>query len=86
MLRIHGHSFRIGGATELLLGGIPSHVVASIGRWKSMAFLLYWRKVSKVVANSFSSSYDPKRFLAIERSFDKFRTHLNIPSSASSTV
>jgi hypothetical protein len=86
MLRIHGHSFRIGGAMELLLGGISPHVVASISCWKSMAFLLYWWKVSEVVTNSFSSSYDPKRFLAIERSFDEFRTCLNIPSSALSTV
>jgi hypothetical protein len=85
MLKVHGHSFRIGGATELLLGGIPPHVVASIGRWKSMAFLLYWRKVSEVVANTFSSSYDPVRFLSIEKSFEDFRTRLNIPLSSLSS-
>ena len=82
LLRVHGHSFRIGGATELLLGGIPPHVVASIGRWKSMAFLLYWRKVSEVVSNTFSSSYDPDRFQSIERAFEEFRSRLKIPSSA----
>ncbi|RXW15088.1 hypothetical protein EST38_g10767 [Candolleomyces aberdarensis] len=85
LLKIHGHSFRIGGATELLLGGIPPHVVASIGRWKSMAFLLYWRKVSEVVSNTFSSSYDPDRFQSIEKAFEDFRSRLKIPASAVSS-
>ncbi|KIO22575.1 hypothetical protein M407DRAFT_43894, partial [Tulasnella calospora MUT 4182] len=36
-----GHSFRIGGATELLLQGRPLDVVQKQGRWKSSTFLLY---------------------------------------------
>ncbi|KAJ3774000.1 hypothetical protein FB446DRAFT_686865 [Lentinula raphanica] len=40
---VHGHSFRIGGAVELLLAGVTPEVVAAIGGWTSLAFLLYWR-------------------------------------------
>ncbi|KAF6744316.1 hypothetical protein DFP72DRAFT_1052206 [Ephemerocybe angulata] len=29
---LDGHAFRIGGSTELLLGGVPPHVVAMVGR------------------------------------------------------
>ena len=39
---ISGHSFRIGGTTELLLCGVPPDVVKMMGRWKSDAFLIYW--------------------------------------------
>ncbi|KAG2053677.1 hypothetical protein BDR06DRAFT_840679, partial [Suillus hirtellus] len=38
-----GHSFRIGGTTELLLRGVPPHIVKVLGRWSSDAFLRYWR-------------------------------------------
>lgn len=40
---ISGHSFRIGGTTELLLRGVPPHIVKALGRWSSDAFLRYWR-------------------------------------------
>ncbi|RXW17778.1 hypothetical protein EST38_g8068 [Candolleomyces aberdarensis] len=82
LLRVHGHSFRIGGATELLLGGMPPHVVASVGRWKSLAFLLYWRRVSDIISNSFSSSYDTSRLDSVNKSFEEFRLRSNIPASA----
>jgi hypothetical protein len=36
-----GHSFRIGGSTELLLTGVPPDIVAALGGWTSFAFLLY---------------------------------------------
>ncbi|KAF9218783.1 hypothetical protein BS17DRAFT_642718, partial [Gyrodon lividus] len=38
-----GHSFRIGGTTELLLAGVPPDIVKALGRWSSDAFLCYWR-------------------------------------------
>ncbi|KAJ6502990.1 hypothetical protein DFH09DRAFT_844939, partial [Mycena vulgaris] len=38
-----GHSFRIGGTTELLLAGVNPDVVQAMGRWKSEAFKVYWR-------------------------------------------
>jgi len=37
-----GHSFRIGGTTELLLSGVPSDVVKTMGRWSSDSFVRYW--------------------------------------------
>ncbi|KAG2748063.1 hypothetical protein P692DRAFT_201663971, partial [Suillus brevipes Sb2] len=40
-----GHSFRIGGTTEMLLSGVPPDVVKALGRWSSDAFLRYWRKL-----------------------------------------
>ena len=43
-----GHSFRIGGTAELLLRGTPPDVVMLQGRWKSRAFLRYWRKVEVI--------------------------------------
>lgn len=48
--RLTGHSFRIGGTTELLLAGVDPDVVKVMGRWSSDAFLRYWRSVSDIVA------------------------------------
>jgi len=45
---VSGHSFRIGGTTELLLRGVAPDVVKIMGRWKSDAFLRYWRSVEAV--------------------------------------
>ena len=47
--RITGHSFRIGGTTELLLAGTPPDVVKKAGRWASDAFLRYWRSLEDIV-------------------------------------
>lgn len=44
-----GHSFRIGGVTELLLRGVPPEVVAKQGRWRSDAFLKYWRRIETII-------------------------------------
>ncbi|KAE9384337.1 hypothetical protein BT96DRAFT_771237, partial [Gymnopus androsaceus JB14] len=41
--RMTGHCFCIGGTTHLLTSGIPPDVVKALGRWKSDAFLKYWR-------------------------------------------
>jgi hypothetical protein len=40
-----GHSFRIGGTTELLLAGVAPDVVKAMGRWSSDAFHRYWRSL-----------------------------------------
>jgi hypothetical protein len=40
-----GHSFRIGGTTELLIAGTPPDVVKAMGRWSSESFLRYWRSL-----------------------------------------
>ncbi|KAJ7142884.1 hypothetical protein C8R44DRAFT_866161 [Mycena epipterygia] len=42
LLAVFGHSFRIGGSTELLLAGVPCDIVAALGGWTSLTFLLYW--------------------------------------------
>lgn len=62
---LDGHGFRIGGATELLLGGVPPHVVAMVGRWQLLLFLKYWRLVAEIIVNLYSSSYDTSRIEAI---------------------
>jgi hypothetical protein len=47
--RITGHSFRIGGTTELLRRGVPPDVVKMAGRWSSDSFLRYWRKKEDIL-------------------------------------
>jgi hypothetical protein len=49
LARITGHSFRIGGATELLCRGVPPEVVKMAGRWSSDSFLRYWRKPEDIL-------------------------------------
>jgi hypothetical protein len=46
--RITGHSFRIGGTTSLLRAGVDPKVVKQMGRWKSDAFLIYWRGLEEI--------------------------------------
>ena len=41
--RSTGHSFRIGGTTELLTTGTAPDVIKTMGRWSSYSFLRYWR-------------------------------------------
>ncbi|KAJ3771947.1 hypothetical protein FB446DRAFT_644331 [Lentinula raphanica] len=43
-----GHCFRIGGTTHYLLSGINPDVVKVFGRWKSSAFLTYWRHLESL--------------------------------------
>lgn len=47
--RLTGHSFRIGGTTELLRRGVDPSVVQVIGRWSSNAFLRYWRRLDEIL-------------------------------------
>ncbi|KAF8646289.1 hypothetical protein AX14_009087 [Amanita brunnescens Koide BX004] len=62
-----GHSFQIGGTVELLLSGVPPEVVASLGSWLSMAFLLYWCKLDEIIPNHILSAYNKQRLnVAIE--------------------
>ena len=41
--RISGHWFQIGGTTFYLVSGVPPDMVKKFGRWRSQAFLEYWR-------------------------------------------
>ncbi|GAA5931268.1 hypothetical protein JCM1841_000879 [Sporobolomyces salmonicolor] len=47
---IAGHSWRIGGATFYLLAGIHPDFIKKIGRWRSDAFLRYWRNIKVIAA------------------------------------
>ncbi|KAK4699153.1 hypothetical protein P7C70_g7112, partial [Phenoliferia sp. Uapishka_3] len=47
---LKGHSLRIGGATQLLMNGIPPMVVQATGRWASDAFMVYWRHITVILA------------------------------------
>ncbi|KAE9404092.1 hypothetical protein BT96DRAFT_813919 [Gymnopus androsaceus JB14] len=45
-----GHCFCIGGTTNYLILGIPPDVVKALGRWKSDAFLRYWRDLESLAS------------------------------------
>jgi hypothetical protein len=45
---ITGHSFRIGGTTELLVRGVPPDIVKMLSRWSSDSFLRYWRHLDSI--------------------------------------
>ncbi|KAK4701555.1 hypothetical protein P7C70_g4669, partial [Phenoliferia sp. Uapishka_3] len=48
---LDGHSIRIGGATQLLLNGVPIKIVQKMGRRATeSSFALYWRYASIVIS------------------------------------
>lgn len=51
MQRITGHCFRIGGTTALLRAGVEPDVVKMAGRWRSDAFLRYWRAIDNIISS-----------------------------------
>ncbi|KAG2337080.1 hypothetical protein BDR05DRAFT_978613 [Suillus weaverae] len=67
-----GHCFCIGGASELLLRGIPPDIVAMQGRWKSRAFLEYWRKIESILPLFVTSSSMDARIALVYLSMDSF--------------
>jgi hypothetical protein len=81
LLQIHGHSFRIGGAVELLLAGVPPEVVAAIGGWTSLAFLLYWRRLREILPMSTARAYRQSDIDHLSKIFDDFRVRRKIPQS-----
>lgn len=78
LLTVAGHSFRIGGSTELLLAGVPCEVVATIGGWTSLAFLLYWRKIEHIIPMNVAKAYDKKKVEEMAKAFEEFRIANNI--------
>lgn len=73
-----GHAFRIGGAMELLLQGVPPDVVATQGRWKSQAFLDYWRQINSILPLFISSSADSTCLLSLNSIMDNFARRTNL--------
>jgi hypothetical protein len=78
---LFGHSFRIGGATEMLLLGIPPDVVMVQGRWTSRAFMEYWRRSHEILPRYIAMN-STRRYLlnpdTMITSFRAFRLHHNI--------
>lgn len=58
-----GHSFRIGGATKLLLSRVDPWIVMKQGRWSSKAFLRYWRNIEEILPLFIGDSLDGFRSL-----------------------
>ena len=46
-----GHSFRIGAATSAAAAGVPDHLIKTLGRWESAAYLLYIRTPRETLAS-----------------------------------
>ncbi|KAI0751137.1 hypothetical protein C8Q80DRAFT_1217985 [Daedaleopsis nitida] len=67
-----GHCFRIGGATELLLRGTHPDVVATLGSWKSKAFLDYWRRIEVIIPLFISQASDLGRIQLMRQSMEDF--------------
>ncbi|KAF8076565.1 DNA breaking-rejoining enzyme, partial [Lyophyllum atratum] len=61
MPRLTGHAFRIGGATELLLRGVDPMIVRTQGRWKSDAFLEYWRRIDGILSLFMTNAFAEDR-------------------------
>jgi hypothetical protein len=80
LAHVLGHSFRIGGAVELLLAGVSPEIVAATGGWTSLAFLLYWRRMEEILPMSTSRAYQRSHIDALAKIFEKFRVDNRIPS------
>lgn len=79
LTHVLGHSFRIGGAVELLLAGVPPEIVAATGGWTSLAFLLYWRRMEEILPMSTSMAYRRSHVDDLAKIFEKFRVDNHIP-------
>ena len=75
---VNGHSFRIGGASELLTAGVSPEVVARQGGWTSLTFLLYWRRVEQILPMNIASAYKRKRLQELAIEMEAFRIRNNI--------
>ncbi|EIN14054.1 DNA breaking-rejoining enzyme [Punctularia strigosozonata HHB-11173 SS5] len=76
---LSGHCFRIGGTTHWLLQGAPTEIVAAIGGWTSLAFLLYWRKVEDIIAAGLVDAMSKSDAARLGKKVDEFRVSRGIP-------
>jgi len=78
LAHVLGHSFRIGGAVELLLAGVAPEIVAATGGWTSLAFLIYWRRMEEILPMSTSKAYKQSHVAELASIFEEFRIAHNI--------
>ncbi|KAJ6616506.1 hypothetical protein B0H10DRAFT_1799433 [Mycena sp. CBHHK59/15] len=78
LLAVFGHSFHIGGSTELLLAGVPCEIVAVLGGWTSLAFLLYWHKIEHIVPMNVGKAYNQDKIAEVAKAFEAFCVSNNI--------
>jgi hypothetical protein len=76
---VDGHSWRIGGTTELLMAGVSPEIVATLGGWTSLAFLLYWRRIEEILPMNIAKAYKKKRIQELAVELENFRVRSNIP-------
>lgn len=80
-MNVHGHSFRIGGAVELLIAGVSPEVVAAIGGWTSLAFLIYWRRFEEILPTHILKAYDSNQISRLKSTLDDFKKANKISDS-----
>jgi hypothetical protein len=57
---VHGHSYRIGGTVHLLMQGVQPEIIAKLGGWSSLCFLIYWRRLEQVIPLQISRAWDTR--------------------------
>jgi hypothetical protein len=77
-----GHSFRIGGAVELLIAGVSPEVVAAVGGWTSLAFLIYWRRFEEILPNHIRRAYTEDQVNRLKHILDDFQASNHISNAA----
>ncbi|KIK61827.1 hypothetical protein GYMLUDRAFT_165452, partial [Collybiopsis luxurians FD-317 M1] len=78
---VHRHSFHIGSTVELLIAGIPPEVVATVGGWTSIAFLIYWRYFQDIIPTHVFKAYSPNQLDCLKQTLDDFCKANKIPDS-----
>ena len=58
--KVKGHSFRIGGATELAYRNAPDYVIQALGRWKGTSYKSYIRMSNESLARHCSEMSSEK--------------------------
>ncbi|KAJ7281092.1 hypothetical protein C8J57DRAFT_1564581, partial [Mycena rebaudengoi] len=57
---VFGHSYRIGGSLELLSAGVAPEVIMKLGGWSSLCFLIYWRRLEKILPLAITRAWDQR--------------------------
>ncbi|KAJ7108685.1 hypothetical protein C8R44DRAFT_585175, partial [Mycena epipterygia] len=55
---VFGHSYRIGGSLALLSDGVAPEVIMKLGGWSSLCFLIYWRRLEKILPLAITRAWD----------------------------